>query len=141
MTDHVHPELEDALALAQVALEEWNAAERDCFLHASAKAIVRTGAIKRIMEQPAPSGKPHSWTSAEALRDTDDVYLEFKVKEAQLASARAQKEFDLFAARQRVEYLSRTLPPTAVEAGYTCVHGVALNQECQQCEDSQVPAA
>ena len=94
------------------------------------------------MQNPAPSGKPHSWSSAEALRDTDQAYLEFKVKEAQLASARAQKEFVLFAARERVEYLARTLPPTPEEwlktaresvQSYGCVHGVPIDQDCVEC--------
>ena len=89
--DRVHPALQAALDLAQVALEEHQAAERDCFLHAATKAIVRSGAIQRIMQQTAPSGKPHSWSLAEALRDTDQAYLEFKVKEAQAGlGARAE---------------------------------------------------
>lgn len=89
-------------------------AERACAAHQLGKAIVRTAAIKRIMEQPAPSGKPHSWSSAEALRDTDEQYAAYKLQGTELEARRTEAETERWAARVVSEYLARTLPPVAI---------------------------
>ena len=116
----VHPDLEGALAIAELRQHTLQAVEREIAEHTARKAEVRTAAILRIMQAPAPSGKPHSWSSAEALRETDPEYAAWKARDHELAQRRGQAETDLWAARLRAEYLGRTLPPMALEFTDSC---------------------
>jgi hypothetical protein len=138
-----HPTLEAALEVAGQAFDSLQQLERDLAAHQAVKAEIRLAAITRIMERPTVSGKPHSYTSAEALRDTDPTYASWKQAELARSQAKAHAEFILWAARQRVEYLSRTLPPTPEEwlntaresvKSYGCIHGVPIDDECSQCD-------
>ena len=91
----LHWELEAALTVAGQAFDSLQQLERDLAAHQASKADVRLAAIKRIMEQPAPSGKPHSYTSAESLRDTDPTYSAWKTAELARSQAKAHAEFIL----------------------------------------------
>lgn len=134
MSVTTHPDLEHALHAVRVAEEALTQKRAECDRHAAQKAEVRTNAIKHIFDtQTAPAGKPHSWSSAEALRDLHPTYAAFKQHETELAAERSEAETALWAAKLRAEYLARVLPP--LEMKIRCAHGQLLGWRCPKCDD------